>query len=265
MHFSELAALDGKMRSDAEQFFRNIVGATGDGERISSEIAPLVTSDRFVELRSEDEALLFRSHEMNGRAVRTAEFRQRGLILRIGTDLAAVNQIGRDIGLGMLAAIPTVLIVITIGCRWIARQALAPVEAIPQAASRISVHNLDQRLPMPASADEIAALVEVLNATFERLQRSLEQSVRFSSEASHHLKTPLSVLRAGVEEILTDPGMPLKQQECANGLLHKVHQLTSIAENLLLLARADAGRLEIHREEFDLCEVLDSEIGRAHV
>ena len=178
------------------------------------------------------------------------------IILSIDAEMKQVNRIGWDILFGMLGAIPTVLIVIAIGGRWVAKQALAPVEAISQAAAQITVKNLDQRLPVPATADEIAELVTVLNTTLDRLQRSFEQSVRFSAEASHHLKTPISVLRAGIEEILTDPDTPAKQQTRADALLHQVHQLTSIAENLLLLARADAGRVELHRERFDLSEVL---------
>ena len=178
------------------------------------------------------------------------------IILSTDAEMKGVSHIQLDILLGMLGAIPTVLIVIAIGGRWVAKQALAPVEAITHAASRVSVHNLDQRLPVPPTADEIAELITVLNATLDRLQRSFEQSVRFSAEASHHLKTPISVLRAGVEEILTDPETPAKQQTRADALLHQIHQLTSIAENLLLLARADAGRLEFHREPFDLSEVL---------
>jgi signal transduction histidine kinase len=178
------------------------------------------------------------------------------IILGTDPEMREVSRIQRDILLGMLGAIPTVLVVIAIGGRWIAKQALAPVEAITNAASRISVHNLDQRLPVPPTADEIAELITVLNTTLDRLQRSFEQSVRFSAEASHHLKTPISVLRAGIEEILTDPETPAKQQARAGALLHQIHQLTSIAENLLLLARADAGRLELHREQFDLSEVL---------
>jgi two-component system, OmpR family, heavy metal sensor histidine kinase CusS len=167
-----------------------------------------------------------------------------------------VPRIRWDIFVGMLSAIPTVLIVIAIGGRWVARQALAPVEKISQAASCITVQNLAQRLPVPPTHDEIAELVTVMNATLDRLQRSFEQSVRFSAEASHHLKTPISVLRVGIEEILTDPETPAKQQTRADALLHQIHQLTSVAENLLLLARADAGRLELHREAFDLSEVL---------
>jgi signal transduction histidine kinase len=178
------------------------------------------------------------------------------IILLADAEMRHVNRIGWDILLGMLGAVPTVLIVIAIGGRWVARQALAPVGKISQAASRITLQNLDQRLPVPPTHDEIAELVTVMNATLERLQRSFEQSVRFSAEASHHLKTPISVLRVGIEEILTDPETPAKQQTRADALLHQVHQLTSVAENLLLLARADAGRLELHREQFDLGEVL---------
>lgn len=274
MRFSEIAALDRKVEAGAQEFFRNVKGSTDNRALLQEKLAPFMTSDRFVELRDLHGALLyhspnlrepilddgvekFHSREIDGRTLRIAEFRDGGLRLRVGADLAAIRQIGWDIVLGMFGAIPTVLIVITIGGRWVARQALAPVESIRQAASRITVHNLDQRLPVPPAADEIAGLIAVLNATFERLQRSFEQSVRFSAEASHQLKTPLSVLRAGIEEILTDSETPAKQQARAGALLHQVHQLTSIAENLLLLARADAGRLDLQREEFDLSEVLE--------
>ena len=274
MRFSEVAAVDRQLKKDAQQFFHNVQSSAHDRATTQEQLAPLAASDRFVELRGLKGELLYRSPNLrqpilddgienfhtrtvDGRTLRIAEFRESGLTLRVGADLAEINRIGWHIILGMFAAIPTVLIVITIGGRWVARQALAPVEAIRQAASRITVQNLDQRLPVPSATDEIAGLIAVLNATFERLQRSFEQSVRFSAEASHHLKTPISVLRAGIEEILTDPDTPAKQQARADALLHQIHQLTSIAENLLLLARADAGRLDLHREEFDLTEVLD--------
>jgi signal transduction histidine kinase len=179
------------------------------------------------------------------------------LTLRVGADLAEINRVGRDIILGMFGAIPTVLLVVALGGRWVASRALGPVEEIRQAAARITPRHLDERLPVPPSKDEIAGLITVLNNTFERLQRSFQQSIRFSADASHHLKTPLAVLRAGIEEILTDPESPATQQARANALLDQVHHLTSISENLLLLARADAGRLELHPTAFDFREVLD--------
>jgi signal transduction histidine kinase len=180
--------------------------------------------------------------------------------VRVAADLADVNAIGRDIVFGMFGAIPTVLAVVLLGGRWVASQALGPVDAIQHAAAQISPRHLEQRLPVPPTNDEIANLVSVLNRTFDRLQRSFEQSARFSADASHHLKTPIAVLRAGIEEILRDPDTPPKQQARADALLHQTHQLTSIAENLLLLARADSGRLELKLAELDLREVLDGSV-----
>ena len=277
MRFWELKAFDQRLALDAQELFRdveNFEGGPATNSRVFQEkFVPLALKDRFIEIRAASGEILYRSanipasgmqdgrenihtRKIEGHNVRMGTFHWNGLILSVGADMKEVNRIGWDIVLGMFGAIPTVLIVITIGGRWVARQALAPVEAISQAASRISFHNLDQRLPVPPASDEIAELIAVLNRTLDRLQRSFEQSVRFSAEASHHLKTPISVLRVGIEEILTDPDTPAKQQTRADALLHQVHQLTSIAENLLLLARADAGRLDLHREPFDLSDVL---------
>jgi len=97
----------------------------------------------------------------------------------------------------------------------------------------------------------------MLNATFERLQRSFEQSARFSADASHHLKTPIAILRADVEEILADVNCSESTQARAEGLLHRIQHLSSVVDNLLLLSRADAGRLELSPTKFELGEVLE--------
>ncbi|HMG03977.1 MAG TPA: ATP-binding protein [Chthoniobacterales bacterium] len=277
MRYWEIKAFDRRLALDARELFRdveNFEGGLANNRRAFQEkFVPLALRSRLVEIRGPNGEVLYRSPEVrdsmddgiegihtrviDGRRVRMGTFHWNELTLRVGADMREVDQIGSDILFGMLAAIPTVLVVIGIGGRWVARKALAPVEAIREAASRITVRNLDQRLPVPPAEDEIAGLIAVLNQTFERLQRSFEQSERFSLEASHHLKTPISVLRAGIEEILVDPDTPEKQQARAEALLNQVHQLTSIAEDLLLLARSDAGRLQLQREEFNLSEVLD--------
>ncbi|MFL6588592.1 MAG: ATP-binding protein [Chthoniobacterales bacterium] len=277
MHYWELKTFDQRLALDAQELFRDVEnfegGVDANSRTFQEKFVPLALKDRFIEIRRNGDDLIYRSpnisgnglqdgidkihtREIDGRRVRMGTFRWNELTLLVGADIRDINRIGWDIVLGMLGAIPTVLVVITIGGRWVARQALAPVEAIGRAASRITAQNLDQRLPVPPADDEIAHLISVMNSTLDRLQRSFEQSVRFSAEASHHLKTPISVLRLGIEEILTDPDTPPKQQSRADALLHQVHQLTSIAENLLLLARADAGRLDLHREQFDLSDVL---------
>jgi signal transduction histidine kinase len=199
----------------------------------------------------------FHNHKIDGKSVRVAEFSENGLTLRAGDDLKEINQIGLDIFLAMLGAIPTVLLVTLVGAAWVASKAIAPVEEIRQAANRITAQRLDQRLPVPSTKDEIAGLIEVLNASFERLQRSFEQSARFSADASHHLKTPIAILRAGVEEIVADIECSESTRARGEGLLHRIHHLSSVVDNLLLLSRADAGRLELSKTEFDLGEVLE--------
>jgi signal transduction histidine kinase len=278
MRRSEIAAFDRRLMLDAQELFRdveNFEGGWDNNQRaFREEFVPLALKNHFIEIRGPDNEALYVSPNLSGsvlndgvekfhtrkidnRSVRTGTFHRGPLTLHVGADLKEVNQIGRDIIFGMFGAIPTVLVVVAIGGRWVARQALGPVEEIRQAAARISPQHLDERLPVPPAKDEIAGLISVLNETFERLQRSFEQSIRFSADASHHLKTPLAVLRAGIEEILIDPKSSAMQQARANALLDQVHHLTSVAENLLLLARADAGRLNLEHQAFDLREVLD--------
>jgi signal transduction histidine kinase len=275
---AEIAAFDRRLTTDAQEFFRDVEhfeGGQTNNQRVFKEIfVPLSLRKHLVEVTDASGTVLylsprlrqpfprdgikkFHNHKIDGQNIRLAEFSENGLTLRAGDDLKAINQIGRDILLAMLGAIPTVLLVTLVGSAWVASKAIAPVEDIRQAAKRITAQRLDQRLPVPPTNDEIAGLIEVLNATFERLQRSFDQSVRFSADASHHLKTPIAVLRAGVEEILADANCSEGTQVCAEGLLHRIHHLSSVVDNLLLLSRADAGRLELSKAEFDLGEVLE--------
>lgn len=278
MRYEEIAAFDRRLTMDAHELFRDVEhfqrDSSDDRGTFQEIFVPLSLRDRIIEVIGPEGRTLYLSpglsaplasdgvrtihtRKIDGRSVRMGEFSEKGLTLRVGADLKEINQIGRDILYGMLAAIPTVLLIIVVGGRWVAGKALAPVEEIRQAAAQITAQRLDQRLPVPPTGDEIAGLIEVLNAAFERLQRSFEQSVRFSADASHHLKTPIAVLRAGVEEILIDPQGTSSIQATAEGLLEQIHQLNAIADNLLLLARADAGRLELNVKEFDLAELIE--------
>ena len=284
MRYREIAAFDQRLTMDAHEFFRdveNFAGGPADNRRVIREnFIPLALKNRLVEVSNDKGAVLylspglpeplsadgineFHTRTINGRSIRMGEFSEHGLTLRVGADLKEINQIGRDILFAMLAAIPAVLLVIVIGSRWVAGRALAPVEQIRHAAAQITAQRLDQRLPVPATGDEIAGLIEVLNAAFDRLQASFQQAARFSADASHHLKTPIAVLRAGVEEILSDPDCNANTQATAEGLLHRIHQLNSVAENLLLLARADAGRIELHKSDFDFSDLLEGVVDDA--
>jgi signal transduction histidine kinase len=284
---AEMAAFDRRLTTEAQELFRDMENFRESALKnpspfFNENLVPLASRDRVIEVRGQNNELLysspglrepipadgiekFHTAKISGVSMRLGVLRKNGMTLRIAGDFTEVNRVGREIVFGMFAAIPTVLIVVFVGGRWVARRATGPVEDIRRAAERITVKTLDRRLPTPPADDEIAGLVTVLNNTFDRLQSSFEQCVRFSAEASHHLKTPIAVLRAGIEQILHDPHTPPTQQARAADLLHQIHQLTSIAENLLLLAQADAGRLDLHRAEFDLHEVLDGVCDDARV
>ena len=285
MRHSEIAAFDRRLTTDAQEFFRDVEhfdGGRENNQALFKEIfVPLSLRQRLVEVTDatgnvvylsprlrhafpRDGIKEFHRQKVDGKNIRLAEFSENGLILRAGDDLKEINQIGRDIFLAMLAAIPTVLVVTLVGSAWVASKAIAPVEEIRQAANTITAQRLDQRLPVPQTNDEMAGLIKMLNTTFDRLQRSFEQSARFSADASHHLKTPIAILRADVEESLADPSCSESTQQRAEGLLHRIHQLSSVVDNLLLLSRADAGRVELSRAEFELGEVLEGVLDDAH-
>jgi signal transduction histidine kinase len=280
----EIAAFDRRLTTDAQEFFRDVEhfegGRTNERPVFKEIFVPLSLRKHLVEVTDASGAVLylsprlrqpfprdgikkFHNHNIDGQTIRLAEFTENGLTLRAGDDLKAINQTGHDILLAMLGAIPTVVLITLVGSAWVASKAIAPVEEIRQAAKKITAQRLDQRLPVPRTNDEIAGLIEVLNATFERLQRSFEQSGRFSADASHHLKTPIAVLRAGVEEILADINCSEITQQRAAGLLDRILHLTSVVDNLLLLSRADAGRLQLSKAEFDIGEVLEGVIDDA--
>ena len=286
LRHAEIAAFDQRLTTDAQEFFRDVKhferGRTNSEPAFKEIFVPLSLRKHLVEVTDasgnvlylspqlpqpfpRDDIRKFHTQKIDGKNIRFAEFSENGLTLRAGDDLKAINKVGRDILLAMLGAIPTVVLVTLVGSAWVASKAIAPVEEIRQAAKRITPQRLDQRLPVPPTNDEIAGLIEMLNTTFERLERSFEQSARFSADASHHLKTPIAVLRAGIEEILADVECSESTQARAEGLLHRIHHLSSVVDNLLLLSRADAGRLELSKAEFDLSEVLEGVLDDALV
>ena len=147
-----------------------------------------------------------------------------------------------------LTALPLVALVAAFGVWWITRKALRPLQDVADAAEQIHAKALDQRLPQPPGQDEVGRLVRVLNDLFNRLERSFAQATRFSSDASHELKTPLTIMRGEIESALK---RPLENPEIENlliDLLNQTQRLSSITEKLLLLSRADAGALVLKKE-----------------
>ncbi len=229
---------------------------------------------RYLEIRNDAGDVLYRSQELekapaflmpgrakqnvtwNGRAVRFGVFHQDGIVLGVGGETKEITETVEQLLLAYVVVLPIVIVAVAFGAWWIARRAVAPVEAIAAQAETISVSDLHQRLPASSSQDEIAHLTSVLNGMFDRLQRSFDQVARFTSDASHELKTPLALMRAEAESALNAPNLAPDQRELCANVIKQCLQLSQIVDGLLFLSRADNRHLALEQETVDLTSLV---------
>ncbi len=141
---------------------------------------------------------------------------------------------------------------------WISRRALAAVDQIITEVREITDgRSLHRRLAEPLVKDELGRLAETLNQMMTRLERSFAALRRFTADASHELKTPLTVLRAGVERAITTPNLPQDTLATLEETLQEIKRMTELVDALLTLARADEGIAPLHREPVDLRAIVE--------
>ncbi len=137
----------------------------------------------------------------------------------------------------------------------LATRALAPVEAMRRRADGITLERSGDRLPLPRAEDELHRLAETLNRMLDRIEASLERQRVFVADASHELRTPLAVLRTELE-LADRPGRSREQLAAAlRSAAEEVERLSRLADDLLVVARSDQGRLPIRRERVAVGEL----------
>jgi signal transduction histidine kinase len=166
--------------------------------------------------------------------------------------------------------IPAVLLSVG-GGWWLMRKAFAPLADLTRAAERINEHNLSENLPRTHNGDELDRLAEVLNGMTGRLDDAFKRVHEFTLHASHELKTPLTVLCGETETELRDDAAAPAQRERAASRLDELHRLARIVDGLTLLAKADAGLVDLKservkfdglvRDSFDDLEILGEPAG----
>lgn len=178
------------------------------------------------------------------------------IILVIGLSADATAAELRQLRQAAFIALPAALLLIGLGGWFVAGHALRPLQRIAATASRVTARGLDQRVPDIGGDPEIIRLVGVLNQMMDRLEAGFHQATRFSADASHELKTPLAIMRGEIEQAIATaaPGSPA--QRTLTSLLEETHRLGGIVRSLLLLSRADAGRLVTTHEPVDLTRLL---------
>ncbi|MFF5207038.1 sensor histidine kinase [Streptosporangium sp. NPDC000396] len=139
-------------------------------------------------------------------------------------------------------------------------RALAPVNAIRSELAEITATDLGRRVPVPEAWDEVRGLAETINETLDRLESAAERQRRFASDASHDLRSPLTAMRAQVEEALHYPE-DTDWKAKAHAMLASLDRLQAIVSDLLELARLDSGAPG-SEEPVDLAELVNDELDR---
>ena len=163
------------------------------------------------------------------------------LMLQIAAPLAADDHELGELLTVMLLAGPLALALALGGGYLLARRALAPVDRMAAEADQITATRLDRRLEMPNPDDELGRLGATLNGMIARLERSFEETRRFTADAAHELRTPLAVMRNVAEVALRSPRDPEHYRRVLGDVLEEVERMTRLAEQLLFLCREDAG------------------------
>ncbi len=279
LYHNQLAELDGELEGEVKELFwdfRNLSSGPRDPRQpLTDAMIPETLRDHYLIIQGPEGQLLYRSANLKGespggkvgiryttrigkRNCRIGVFQQDDYRVTIGTSLSSIERFQRDLRKSLLIALPVVGAMVFIGGHLLGRRAVAPVAGLTAAAERISATSPKERLPLPPSCDEIARLTEVLNRSFDRLQTSYESATRFSADASHQLKTPVSILRAGLDHLAGETGLTPSQLAEVSVLRQQTRRLTALIEDLLLLAQADGGRLQLESAEIDLKQMIEA-------
>jgi len=184
---------------------------------------------------------------VEGRSVLIRVFRDQMEIRRTLGEIIKVSALGFPLAVTLAA----------IGGYLIATRSLRPLDAMARQARRISSESLSERLPNPNPNDELGRLATVFNETLARLEASFSELQRFTADASHELRSPLTALRAVGEVALRDGSDPVALCETIGSMLEEAQRLTDLVDALLTLARMDATKADAVREEVNIASLLD--------
>jgi signal transduction histidine kinase len=152
----------------------------------------------------------------------------------------------------LLVFIAVFTIIISLSGYFLAKESLAPIHSIIDSANRITDANLSERIRPPGSRDELSNLIDTLNRLFDRLEASFQTQKQFISDAAHELKTPLAILRSGMETELNDDGVDDRIKRRLSRDIDTLSRLSTLVEKLLLLSRLENRRVEMKAEALDL-------------
>jgi len=179
-----------------------------------------------------------------------------GGIVVVGVDLSQREHTLGTIGTGLMIGGPIALILVSLAAYGLAGGALRPVEAMRQRAASILPAARKQRLPVPPARDEVRRLGETLNDLLARLESAFDRERAFVADASHQLRTPLTVLKTELELALRGSRDASALRAAIASAADDTDRLIALANDLLLIASADQGHLPVRHESLAVDELL---------
>ena len=176
--------------------------------------------------------------------------------LEVAESIGSVQHTLDLLRLLLLGLSPVVILIACLGGAWLSARALKPVTDITAAALTISIENLSGRLPVPDTGDELARLTEVLNTMLARLEAAVKTLSQFVADASHEFRTPVAVIRTTAELALRRAREPEAYRDSLQQIASEAERMTALVEDLLILARSDAGAVDMPLGPLDLRDVL---------
>ncbi|MEW6510198.1 MAG: ATP-binding protein [Bacteroidota bacterium] len=276
--------LDASLKEDLELVDQMLVHSVEGGAPIDIHGENINELERFLEIWSMDGQLIYRSKTLGAHALGPApDTTGVGTTTRIhshtlsdGTQLRVAEKLHfhgaahRLIRLGVseeghfsnvnrfvrliLIGIPVALLLVSVSAYWMARGALRPIDVMASAARRMGTSDLSERIPVRNPDDELGRLASAFNELLARIQKSYDQLKRFTSDASHQLRTPLTAMRS-VGEVGLQVGRSAEEyREVVGSMLEESTRLTKLVDSLLFLTRADAGKHRLNVDRLDLLE-----------
>lgn len=278
LRITKLQNLDEQHASQAAQFFKTVarrstpIDWTNDNS--VRELFDAVQSFHAIEVEDPRGTIVHRSRTLGSldlprlpdgvpqsayageRRVRVYSVSDGDIRFRIATDLGPTLATERNMLAQFIIAVPIICGLIGLGALWLTRKTLRPVEELTVRADAITASNLAERLPEVTGNDEIANLSQTLNRMMDRLQRSFEQSRRFASDASHELKTPLTIIRGETDAAMRSGSLPAAAERSIVNIQEETGRLVHIVEGLLILSQADAGKFRLKLQPNNLSEFI---------
>ena len=206
--------------------------------------------------RAESAQPVFETQQIQGTLYRTyvvtSKIKGEPFRILVATPLRETLVMLQHLRIALLWSAPVVLLIASLGGYWMSRRALAPVDEMTQTARAIGIQNLSRRLAVPETGDELQRLSETWNDMLARLEAAVKRLSQFTADASHELRTPIALIRTTAELTLRRERSVETYREALRQIVLESERTTRLVEDLLLLARADAGLPALPLERLEL-------------